>query len=261
MHLTVLRMLSEYVGEDKFLKGVSIYLKNHLYANSEPVDLWNGIAEATGIDVAKMMDNWVWKIGFPVITVKEQDGKIHLRQDRFLASGDPTEEENQTLWYTDHHSELKLDCCSQYSVFNRYIPLSVLSTDASGKTSVDRTAVLQEREITLDIDIKKPWKLNAGTSGVCTYSINLSIGSCIRLLTRNTLVRVAYEPERLKRLGEWAAQKDSVFSLEDRMGLVSDAMVLAQSGAGKTSAALDLIASLHKEEESESSLSFISTKG
>ena len=58
-------MLSQYVGEEKFLKGVSIYLKNHLYANSEPVDLWNGISEATGIDVAKVMDNWVWKVCYP----------------------------------------------------------------------------------------------------------------------------------------------------------------------------------------------------
>ena len=55
-------MLSEYVGEEKFLKGVSIYLKAHLFANSDPVDLWNGIAEATGLDIAKMMDNWTWKV-------------------------------------------------------------------------------------------------------------------------------------------------------------------------------------------------------
>ena len=44
----VLRMLSEYVGQDKFLKGVSIYLKKHLYGNSVTEDLWEGIQEATG---------------------------------------------------------------------------------------------------------------------------------------------------------------------------------------------------------------------
>jgi len=41
-------MLSVYVGEEKFLKGVSIYLKKHLYANSVAADLWMGIQEATG---------------------------------------------------------------------------------------------------------------------------------------------------------------------------------------------------------------------
>ena len=42
-------MLSVYVGEDKFLKGVSIYLKKHLYANSVTQDLWEGIQEASGM--------------------------------------------------------------------------------------------------------------------------------------------------------------------------------------------------------------------
>jgi ERAP1-like C-terminal domain len=60
---------------------------------------------------------------------------------------------------------------------------------------------------------------------------------------------VAYEPERLKLLGQWAAQRNSVFTLEDRMGLVSDAMVLAKAGVGATSGALDLIASLKDETE------------
>jgi aminopeptidase 2 len=44
----VLRMLSDYVGEEKFMKGVSIYLKEHLYGNSVTRDLWDGIAAATG---------------------------------------------------------------------------------------------------------------------------------------------------------------------------------------------------------------------
>lgn len=46
--LIVLRMLSDYVGEDKFLNGVSIYLKKHLYANTVTRNLWEGIQEASG---------------------------------------------------------------------------------------------------------------------------------------------------------------------------------------------------------------------
>lgn len=41
-------MLMYYVTEEKFLKGVTIYLKNRLYANSVTKDLWQGIAEASG---------------------------------------------------------------------------------------------------------------------------------------------------------------------------------------------------------------------
>lgn len=42
-------MLSDYVGEERFLKGVSVYLKKHLYGNSVTKDLWGGIGEATGM--------------------------------------------------------------------------------------------------------------------------------------------------------------------------------------------------------------------
>jgi hypothetical protein len=65
------------------------------------------------------------------------------------------------------------------------------------------------------------------------------------------LDRVAYTPERLKQLGAWAALKNSVFMEEDRMGLVSDAVILAKAGLGKTSAALDLIETFSGETESK----------
>ena len=42
-------MLSDYIGEEKFLKGVSIYLKKHLYANAVTRNLWEGIQEASGM--------------------------------------------------------------------------------------------------------------------------------------------------------------------------------------------------------------------
>ena len=55
-------MLANYVGEEKFLKGVSIYLKARLYGNSVTRDLWVGIAEATGLDIPTIMENWVLKV-------------------------------------------------------------------------------------------------------------------------------------------------------------------------------------------------------
>jgi aminopeptidase 2 len=41
-------MLSEYLGEERFLKGVSVYLKEHLYGNTVTRDLWDGISAASG---------------------------------------------------------------------------------------------------------------------------------------------------------------------------------------------------------------------
>lgn len=68
----VLRMLSNYVGEEKFLKGVSLYLKKKLFANSKTHDLWEGIETATGLDIPDLMENWITKVslygtrGWPV---------------------------------------------------------------------------------------------------------------------------------------------------------------------------------------------------
>ena len=59
---TVLRMLSSYVGEESFLKGVSLYLKKHQYKNTVTKDLWEGIQSATGLDISKVMDNWVKQV-------------------------------------------------------------------------------------------------------------------------------------------------------------------------------------------------------
>ena len=63
------------------------------------------------------------------------------------------------------------------------------------------------------------------------------------------LDRVGYTPDRLKHLGTWAAQENSIFSLDDRMGLVSDAIALAKAGTGKTSSAFDLVETLRNEKE------------
>lgn len=52
LHL-VLRMLSNHVGEDLFLKGVSTYLKQNLYKNSVTKDLWDGISATTGRSILR----------------------------------------------------------------------------------------------------------------------------------------------------------------------------------------------------------------
>ncbi|EPQ58615.1 hypothetical protein GLOTRDRAFT_36981 [Gloeophyllum trabeum ATCC 11539] len=142
---SVLRMLASYMGEDRFLKGISLYLKKHLYGNTVTKDLWEGIAEATGVDVPKVMDNWVSKMGFPVITVSETEKGIHVRQDRFLASGPAEPKDNETIWT---------------------VPLQVVSVNEHGQAVINRDAVLDVRERTIPFDTNKPFKLNAHNTGV-----------------------------------------------------------------------------------------------
>lgn len=197
---SVLRMLKGVVGDDKFFKGVSIYLKKHLYGSAETADLWAGLSEAVGKDIGTMMADWTLKVGFPVITVEEYGGNLKLTQNRFLATGDVKADEDETLWY---------------------VPLEI-KTISDGKATVDHDAVLSSRSTMYQI-ASDSFKINADTIGV---------------------YRVAYSPERLIKLGQQAQS----FSIEDRLGLVSDAAALASAGYAKTSGSLNLVVELSKTE-------------
>lgn len=91
-------MLQRLIGTDKFFEGVSIYLKAHLYGTATGEDLWKGVSEAAGFDVAPMMRTWVNKVGFPFVEVKETKEGLSLKQSRFLAGARPTKEEDETVW-------------------------------------------------------------------------------------------------------------------------------------------------------------------
>ncbi|KZT39817.1 hypothetical protein SISSUDRAFT_1060871 [Sistotremastrum suecicum HHB10207 ss-3] len=197
---SVLRMLSAYVGEEQFLKGVSLYLKKHLYGNSTANDLWDGIAEATGLDIRSLMDNWITRIGYPVVTVTEKEsGVIHIRQDRFLVDGSPAPEENETLWN---------------------IPLSILTSDNTFERTITQRTLLNQRETDIKLDTTKPFKLNGGSTGV---------------------YRVRYSTERAQAIAKEAAKEGSIFKTEDRIGLVSDTLALAQASLSDTSSLLNVI--------------------
>lgn len=96
---SVIRMLAGHLGKDTFLKGVSNYLKAHAYGNATTDDLWSALSKASGQDVNTLMDPWIRKIGFPVITVTEEPGQILVKQSRYLSTGDVKTEDDTTTWW------------------------------------------------------------------------------------------------------------------------------------------------------------------
>jgi len=64
---------------------------------------------------------------------------------------------------------------------------------------------------------------------------------------------VLYTPERLTKIAKEAAKPEgeSIFSLNDRIGLVHDAMALSKAGLAKLSSALTLVDVLRGEKECE----------
>ncbi len=44
---SVLRMLEQYLGAEKFRDGIRLYFQRHAYANAETTDLWDALEEST----------------------------------------------------------------------------------------------------------------------------------------------------------------------------------------------------------------------
>ncbi|KAI1506145.1 peptidase family M1 [Biscogniauxia marginata] len=96
---STLRMLVNHLGEQTFLKGVGVYLRKHAYGNAKTEYLWQALTEASGTDVNSLMNNWIEKIGHPLLTVAEEPGQISVKQTRYLSTGDVKPEEDKTIWW------------------------------------------------------------------------------------------------------------------------------------------------------------------
>ncbi len=87
---SVVRMLQQYLGDDRFQAGIRLYLETHAYANTETTDLWDAIEEATGEPVRQIMDSWIFRPGHPAISVAVADDAASLAvgQSRFSFHAD-----------------------------------------------------------------------------------------------------------------------------------------------------------------------------
>jgi puromycin-sensitive aminopeptidase len=83
---SVLRMLEQYLGEERFRDGVRHYLSAHSFANAETTDLWDSIEHVSGEPIRETMDGWIFTGGFPLVSVSFDGtaGQLHLTQKRFL---------------------------------------------------------------------------------------------------------------------------------------------------------------------------------
>jgi puromycin-sensitive aminopeptidase len=94
----LLRMLEQYLGEERFRQGVSHYLRRHAYANTETGDLWDALEETSGEPVRRMMDSWIWQPGYPLVSASLDGEDLVLRQQRFAFDGDALGSDAATTW-------------------------------------------------------------------------------------------------------------------------------------------------------------------
>jgi tricorn protease interacting factor F2/3 len=84
---SILRMIEAYIGKDAFEDGIRRYLSAHVYGNATGNDLWTTLEEVSGRQVQKIMAGWIRQPGFPIVTVQLSEGKLILRQARFILTG------------------------------------------------------------------------------------------------------------------------------------------------------------------------------
>jgi puromycin-sensitive aminopeptidase len=81
---SVLRMLEQYLGAGVFRDGVRDYLRTHAFANADTGDLWAALGRAARQPIPEVMDGWIFRPGYPVVTVsRDAGGQLVLAQQRF----------------------------------------------------------------------------------------------------------------------------------------------------------------------------------
>nr|XP_033323667.1 aminopeptidase N-like [Megalopta genalis] len=91
---SIVRMMINILTEEVFLKGVRTYLKENKYKSIDSDELIKYLQAAAGYHAVwgdakleEIMDTWITRSGYPVVTVKEDNGNFVLSQERFLYYG------------------------------------------------------------------------------------------------------------------------------------------------------------------------------
>jgi puromycin-sensitive aminopeptidase len=206
---SVLRMIEQYLGEDKFKAGVNDYLNKHKFANTETSDLWQALGEAAGQPVGEIMDSWIFQEGHPMVSVGLSSDKksLTLSQERFYYLPDKGKDKEQLF----------------------QIPLLLKARGkAAGAKDCNKRILLKDKSMTIDLSKECggeiEWALvNAGGHG---------------------FYRVTYSQELLTTLQQVLPS----LTVLERFNLVSDLWAFTVNGTINVATFLDFV-KLFKEEE------------
>ncbi len=81
---SVLRMLEQHIGPTLFRDGVRDYLHSHAYGNADTNDLWVSLGKVAQQSIPEMMDGWIFRPGYPLLTVSQRGpNELLIAQQRF----------------------------------------------------------------------------------------------------------------------------------------------------------------------------------
>ncbi|XP_058851581.1 aminopeptidase Ey-like [Acipenser ruthenus] len=210
---SVLRMLSVFLTEDVFVKGLRTYLNEFQYNNTVYQDLWDHLQRAvdsSGVSlphkVEDIMNRWTLQMGFPVVTINTMTGQV--TQKHFLV--DPDSVVNRT------------------SPFNYiwYVPISWTKLEnAQPQYWLDQTTGTND---------------NMKITGTDWLLANINCTGYFR---------VNYDRENWNKLLQQMESGYTVIPVINRAQLIDDAFNLARAGYIPTTLALDTTKYLSKDRE------------
>jgi puromycin-sensitive aminopeptidase len=213
---SLLRMLETYLTEERFQKGIQLYMKEHAFANACTNDLWIALsrgAKDNKVDVSKLMAGWVNNPGCPVVSFSAQKGSIgydlKLSQRRFYldsaksaaAGKNSSGTKTENLWQ---------------------IPLQI--ADGSGKQNLE--PVLLTASQLRETNKSEPLFLNG---------------------TGNGYFRTSFTSDQIARLKSFDLIKS--LSTQERLSLLSDVFALAVAGDIKLDDYLTLATKFSHDED------------
>jgi aminopeptidase N len=95
----LLRMLENFLGEDRFREGVRAYLAAHQSSDTTSEDLWASLEQFSGRPIKKIVAGWTEQAGFPLVKITTQcvngNRVISLEQVPFVL---PQQGETSRQW-------------------------------------------------------------------------------------------------------------------------------------------------------------------
>ena len=210
---SVVRMLEQYLGADRFRAGIRRYMARHQFGNTETSDLWDALEEETGEPVRRIAETWIFQGGFPEVAVSSPDGAgLRFSQQRFGYGAGGSDGGSASDGGSDGGSADSSSAEARWAV-----PVVVEHGDGDGSSSTVERVLLDGPTADLAVSGPLTWaKANAGAHG---------------------FYRVRYAPDLL------AALLDRLGELTplERYVLVDDAWAAVLAGSMSGSAFLDMV--------------------
>ncbi|XP_003386159.1 PREDICTED: glutamyl aminopeptidase-like isoform X1 [Amphimedon queenslandica] len=214
---SLIQMLRGYIGNESFTNGLTLYLKNNKFGNTETYELWDALNEVSSSDVSvsQMMDTWTKQMGYPVVTVSASDNnRATVSQKRFFQIPLPEGEQ---------------PAASPYN-YVWIIPFDYITENGNSVTK--KLVSNQQDTITWDSSNDGFIKANANQTGF--YRVNYDVGNW-QSITAHLMTPPNNRPQ--------------ILSAVDRAGLLEDAFSLSTSGLLNITVALNLSRYLVNEED------------